>query len=138
MQESICLKDTGLSLLGKGKLDEARQHMESALAIQQEAHNNLRLFEIYDSMIHLELACGNVQAARRNLELAEAFCKKFNINPAASVMLTLRARVPAGLRAGGRDPSLRPGSHRTLKRENASLPGILYLVQNPDRLGAHG
>ena len=91
MEESICAKDLGITLLSDGKLDEARQHMESALAIQQVAHNNLRLFEIYDAMTRLELACGNALAARRNLELAEAFCKRFNINHAAGVLLTLRA-----------------------------------------------
>ena len=89
--EGICLNELGETLLGFGKLEEARQHMESALEIQLAAHNDLKVFDIYESMVWLELACGDAEAAQRNLELAQALYKQFNITYAAGSLLSLRA-----------------------------------------------
>jgi tetratricopeptide (TPR) repeat protein len=93
--------------------------MESALAIQQVAHNDLRLIEIYDVMIRLELACGNAEAAQRNLELAEAFCKQFNLNHAIGILLTLRAEC---LLASGQAEEALPYAQEAIAHAEGKKP----------------
>jgi tetratricopeptide (TPR) repeat protein len=117
--EGMCLKELGQSLLGDGKLDEARQHMESALVIQQAARNDLKVYEIYESMVRLELTCGNAQAARRKLELAEVLCKQFNINYAVGSLLVLRAEC---LLASGRAEEALPYAQEAIAHAEGKKP----------------
>ncbi len=119
VQEGMCLKNLGQSLLGVGKLDKARQHMESALVIQQAAHNDLKVIEISQSMVWLELACGNMEAARWNLELAEALCKQLNISCFVGDLQTLRAEY---LLASGQAEEAIPSAQEAIAHTSGKKP----------------
>ncbi|MBN1975988.1 MAG: tetratricopeptide repeat protein [Anaerolineae bacterium] len=119
-----CLSVMGQMVLQDGRLDEARAHLESGLALLLGAGERWIAVQVYAHMILLALQQKRPQDALRHVEEADAICQELGLADLAISMLALRGLV---LLALGQPEAALAATDAAVER---AKPGVeqLYLV----------